>query len=179
MQRAKCQQLMMKTRVFAYRPPLFFCLDRSTPNCLFFSNQPQATFVPQEIRTHVVFMQHHLSRSGTNTFGCSSCLPNKPRGVALRLPCARHRNNQTGTLRCDGCVADGGAGAAGRARAACWRVDPVRLQITIGISCVACFAAKAHGVKRATMASTLSPTSSAANCGSRPSCSSADRSSME
>jgi len=44
---------------------LFFCLDRSTPNCLFFSNQPQATFVPQEIRTHVVFMQHHLAAAQT------------------------------------------------------------------------------------------------------------------
>src|SRR5262245_25370634 len=49
--------------------------------------------------------------------------------------------------------------------------------ITIGISCVACFAATAVGVNQVTMTSTLKRTSSAASSGSRLICPSADRNS--
>ena len=45
------------------------------------------------------------------------------------------------------------------------------------ISHVACFAAKAHGVKMAAMTSTLRRTNSCANCGSRSAFASAERSS--
>src|SRR5215831_1190544 len=49
--------------------------------------------------------------------------------------------------------------------------------MTIGISCVACFAAGAVGVNKVTMTSTLRRTSSAASSGSRSICPSADRNS--
>src|SRR3989440_9215896 len=49
--------------------------------------------------------------------------------------------------------------------------------MTIGISCVACLAARAVGVNQVTITSTLRRTSSAANSGSRSRCPSADRNS--
>src|ERR1700736_1823659 len=49
--------------------------------------------------------------------------------------------------------------------------------MTIGISCVACFAARAVGVNHVTIISILRRTSSAANSGSRSRCPSADRNS--